>query len=271
VKFSICNETWRDLDFAQCCERVAELGYQGIEVAPFMLEADPWHLFEYKALEYGKQAQAAGVEVVGLHWLLSQPEGLHITTPDDDVRQRTVMFAKHLTRVCAAMGGKVMVWGSPGQRRVDDGQDASGAALRAVEAMREISDEAAKNAVTIAFEPLARRETNFITTAAQGIELVKAVDHPAFQLHLDVKAMSDEGSDVAEIIRASGDFVAHFHANDPNLQGPGMGEVKYEPIVAALRDINYQGYVSVEVFDYKPGADNIARESLAYLKQQFGV
>ena len=79
--------------------------------------------------------------------------------------------------------------------------------------------------------------------------------------------MSSEPTPIPDIIKQSAKHLAHFHANDPNLLGPGMGEVKFEPIIKALDDADYDGYLSVEVFDFKPGAEKIASESIRYLKK----
>ena len=98
--------------------------------------------------------------------------------------------------------------------------------------------------------------------------MTEKINHPNFRLHLDVKAMTgSESRPLPEVIKASAKYLHHFHANDSNLLGPGMGEIDHRPIMRALKDIDYKGYVSVEVFDYRPGAETIARQSLRYLNQ----
>jgi sugar phosphate isomerase/epimerase len=266
MKFAICNETYQGWDYDRTCAHIAETGYDGVEIAPFTLKNDPRELSDEDAADCRKIAEAAGLEVVGLHWLLVKPAWLHLTTPDSLLRKDTVAFASHMARFCGVAGGKIMVWGSPKQRNLEDDWGYDEARDRAADALREICVAAADSGVTIAMEPLGRKETNFLTTAAETVELIKRVDHPACQLHLDVKAMSDEEKEIPDIIRENVEHTVHFHANDPNLRGPGFGEVKFEPIMEALKEANYAGYVSVEVFDYTPDPETIAVKSLEYLK-----
>ena len=83
--------------------------------------------------------------------------------------------------------------------------------------------------------------------------------------------MASEPSPIPEIIRAHAEHVAHFHANDPNLLGPGMGEVDIVEVLDVLRSIDYTGWVSVEVFKYEPSDEEIARSSHENLVQALGA
>ncbi len=269
MKFAICNETYQNQPFDYVCQHVAECGYDGIEIAPFTFHDDPRRITEVQGAEIGQMARSAGLEVVGLHWLLVKPEGMHLTTPEDGVRNATIRFAEHLARICAAMGGKIMVWGSPKQRDVAPDQKYEDAFCRATDALRRIAETASPLGVTLAMEPLSTVETNFLTTAEETVRLIEAVDHPACQLHLDVKAMSSETEESATIIRANRKHLVHFHANDANLRGPGFGEIDYGPITTALKEIEYDQFISVEVFDYAPDAETIASKSIEYLHRYF--
>jgi sugar phosphate isomerase/epimerase len=161
-----------------------------------------------------------------------------------------------------------MVVGSPRQRNLLPGITKARALGYAKEVFERALPEAERCGVTLAIEPLTPKETDFINTAADGIELIEALNHPRFRLHLDVKAMTgSESKPQPEVIKASASYLHHFHANDSNLLGPGMGEIDHRPILQALKDVKYPGYVSVEVFDYRPGAETIARDSLRYLRQ----
>jgi len=222
-----------------------------------------------EAGEIGELVRGHGLAVAGLHWLLAETEGLHLTSPDVEVRRETADYVGHLAELCGAMGGAVLVWGSPQHRSYDPAEKIEHVMRRAAEVLREACDFAGAVGVTIAVEPLGPSETNFLNTAAQTIELIERVNHPACRLHLDVKAMASEDKAIADIICDSAKYTAHFHANDPNLRGPGQGEVDFQEVARALEATGYDGWVSVEVFDYTPDAPTIARESMKVLRESF--
>ena len=160
-----------------------------------------------------------------------------------------------------------MVFGSPPQRNLADGVTHEEGVERAVEVFKKAAPTFEECGVTLALEPLGPQEGNFMLTAASGIEIAKAVDSPNVKLHLDVKAMSSESLSIPEIISNSKDWLVHFHANDPNRRGPGMGDVDFLPIFESLKEVGYDGWVSVEVFDYEPGIDTLAGDSIRYMQE----
>jgi len=269
MKYGICNEIFRDWPWDKIVRSVSDLGYNGIEIAPFTLADSAGRVSPGKRKSLVRLAQEHNLEIIGLHWLLKSPSGLSLSSPEPQVRKRTVNRLKELIGLCADLGGKIMVFGSPEQRAIFPGTSRETVYGYLRDSFAEILPRAAENGVVIALEPLARKETNFVNTAAEAIAMIKDLNHPNFLLHLDVKAMSDEEKSVPEIIAAADGLLAHFHANDPNLLGPGFGVVNYRPIKAALADIHYQGYLSVEVFDFRLPPETVAGESINYLKGIF--
>jgi sugar phosphate isomerase/epimerase len=273
MKYAICNELFEKWPFERVCDFVKSIGYQGIEIAPFTLAPHVSKITPEQRHHARRTAERKGLEIVGIHWLLANVVSdapLYMTHPDPKVRRQTGNYFVLLTRLCADLGGRVMVIGSPKQRNLMAGVTREQAMSYAQEVFTPCLDLAARTGVTLAIEPLGPSETDFLNTAADGVELVQRVNHRCFRLHLDVKAMSSEPTPIPEVIKQSAKHTVHFHANDPNLLGPGMGEVKFEPIIAALKETGYKGFLSVEVFDFKPGAEHIAQESIRYLKQVCG-
>ena len=158
-----------------------------------------------------------------------------------------------------------MVFGSPQQRNLPEGVSLEEGLDRAAAVLRAVADQLADRDITIAIEPLGLEETNFLCTAAQGKALIDAVGSPKVKLLLDVKAMSTESIPIPELISTHIGDLIHFHANDPNRLGPGMGEVDFRPIIKTLENESYGGWISVEVFDYSPGIEKLASSSIKYL------
>jgi sugar phosphate isomerase/epimerase len=267
IPLAICNETFQDWPFEKAFALAAECGYQGIEIAPFTIDHDVRKISGIRRRETRRQAEKAGLEIVGLHWLLAKTEGYHVTSPDAAVRRRTAEYLGELARFCGDLGGKVMVFGSPKQRDLLPGVSRAEAMKYAAEVIDQTVPTLQKTGTRLALEPLAPSETNFMNTAADAVELIGLVNSPQCRLLLDCKAMSSEPTPMPELIRKHAAMLIHFHANDPNLQGPGFGKLDFVPIFQALREVDYPGWVSVEVFDYTPGVEALARKSIEYMKK----
>ncbi|MCA9024032.1 MAG: sugar phosphate isomerase/epimerase [Planctomycetaceae bacterium] len=262
MKYAICQELFVDWDWERQCRFIAETGYTGIEIAPFTLASRPSDISADQRAHLKSVATDHGLEIIGLHWLLAKTEGLHLTTSDLGTRERTIAYLNDLTDLCGDLGGTVMVFGSPQQRNLEEGVSLEQAFDNATTLFQKCLPRFEERGVTLCMEPLTTKETNFCNTCADAKKIIEKIGHPNFRLHQDVKAMLSEESSIPELIVEFADITKHFHANDSNLLGPGMGETDFIPIFDALKRTNYDGWVSVEVFDYSPGAEEIAEKSL---------
>jgi sugar phosphate isomerase/epimerase len=266
MRFAICNETFQDWPFEKAFRFAAELGYTGLEIAPFTINTNAYEITAEKRAEVKRQADDAGLEIIGLHWLLAKTSGYYLTTPDEAVRQKTAEYLAELARLCRDLGGQLMVLGSPLQRNLLPGVTHEQGMELAADCLRRAMPEMEQCNVTLAVEPLGPKDGNFLMTAKAGRQLCEMVGSAHCRLHLDCKAMASESKPIPQLLRENSRLLAHFHANDPNMRGPGMGELDFVPIFQALAEIDYRGWVSVEVFDYVPGVEALASESIAYMQ-----
>ena len=266
MKFGTCNEYFEGWSIEEVFEYAAAVGFEGVEIAPFTLADSVDDISASRRREIRSAAQAAGVDIIGLHWLLISPEGLYTNHVDDDIRHRTRDYFQSLVRFCGDLGGQVMIIGSPKQRNVQEGWDFDETWARTKAVFEDCMPLAEEHGADLCIEPLSPEQTNFITTAAEARRMVAEIDHPHFQTMVDVCSGSSEQIPVAQLLRDSGEHLYHVHVNDANKRGPGFGDTDFVSVLQTLREVGYERYVSVEVFDFTPDPRTIAAGSLQYLR-----
>jgi D-psicose/D-tagatose/L-ribulose 3-epimerase len=269
MRIALCNEVLRGMPLEAQCEYAAGLGYDGLEIAPFTLSDTPERIATAEAAKIRRIVEASGLVVTGLHWLLVKPEGLSLTDPDSAVRRRTIEVMMRLIMLCAELGGTVLVHGSPAQRQIATGDNHAVALGRVRDGLAQVATAAAKAGVIYCIEPLSRDLTPLINTVAEAAELVRTIDQPHLRTMIDCCAAGlTETDTIPGLIdrwHPTG-LIAHIHFNDPNRRGPGQGNMKFAPILAALKRNHYAGTIAVEPFDYFPDGPAAATHAAGYLR-----
>jgi len=266
VKLSLCNEVIRDLPFPEQCAFAATVGYDALEIAPFTLSDSPHMLPPDRIAEVRRTLADAGLTCSSLHWLLVTPDGLSVTTSDTAVLAKTVDVMRRLADLAAELGAEVLVHGSPKQRMLTE-EDAADARHRAVDCFRAAAEAAEAAGVTYCVEPLAATETNFINTVAEARDIVAQVGSEAFRTMVDCSAAGQEEGDVAALLgrELPTGMIAHVQVNDPNRRGPGEGALAFAPILRTLLDHDYDRWIAVEPFDYRPDGPACAARAAGFL------
>jgi D-psicose/D-tagatose/L-ribulose 3-epimerase len=269
VRISLCNEVIRELDFAAQCALAKGLGYDGLEIAPFTLSDQPDRLAAARRAELRRIAEDHDLAITGLHYLLLAPEGLSITSPDAAVRVRTSDFMRALIALCAELGGQLLVHGSPRQRPIAQGQSKADALAHAKACFAAIAKDAEQAGVAYCIEALAPPEAALINTVAEAAAIVDEIGSEAVRTMIDTCAAGrSERSPIPELIARwlPTGKIAHVHLNDPNRRGPGQGDLRFGPILTALRRRDYPGICSIEPFVYEPDGPTCAARAIGYVQ-----
>lgn len=278
MKIALCNEVLQPWPLERQCRFAADLGYDGLELAPFTLARDPLAITDTEARALARVVRDHGLEISGLHWLLVAPEGLSIVSDDAHLRARTAAAMERLVELCAALGGRYLVHGSPRQRAAPAGMRAEQAWAHAAECLERAARRAQACGVTYCLEPLAPAETDFINTVDEAVRMIDRVGSPALRTMIDCSAAAQaERLPVAELIQhwAPTGQIAHIQVNDPNRRGPGQGSLPFASILRSLRSMQSQGHygewIAVEPFDYQPDGPASAARAIGYLRGMLEV
>lgn len=244
MKYAVSNIALSPFDHQAELMQLRELGITGIEVAPSRRWQNTWTGLTPGDVEsYRKDIEVAGLEVVGLHSLFfDHPELGLFKGPEADAQ--SMLYLEHLSTVCRDLGGKTLIYGG-GRKRGDVPFDQ--AYIKARTFFNELCERIKDHGTCFCFEPLGPNDTDFINSALESLRIVNDISNVALRVQLDAKALYENNEASPEIFQAVSDKLVHFHANEPGLNPLGhSGTIEHSFLGQMLRDINYDGYVSIE-------------------------
>jgi len=269
MRIALCNEVIAPMPFPKQCEYAAKLGYDGLEIAPYTLSEEPHRMGAAQIAASRAAAEDAGIAVTGLHWLLLKPAGLSISSKDENTRKKTIEVMLALIDLCAALGGRYLVHGSPHQRRIEPGETRAAALARAQDCFAAVAERARKAGVMYCVEPLASDQTPLINTLEEAAQIVDAIANSHVKSMLDCSAAGRmESAPLPALVDRwlPRGLIAHVQVNDRNRRGPGQGEQRFAPLLRALKKHGYDGDLAVEPFDYVPDGPGAAARAIGYIR-----
>ena len=266
-KQAICNEIYDKRPLAEVCRSIREIGYDGIELAHFTLADKPSDISAAQRREYRDIIQSEGLGFVGLHWLMVAPKGLHVTTPDASLRARSWRHIDDLIDLCADLGDNgIMVFGSPQQRGTTGGLSRGEAMKNYTEGLAGVAPHAAERGITVLVEALPSSQCDVINTLDEAVSIVRQIDSPAVRTMFDTHNTADETEPHTALIDRYFDLIRHVHVNEMDGRHPGTGDYDFKPVFEVLGRRGYNRWVSLEAFDFTPGAEKIAADSLRFIQ-----
>lgn len=277
LKLSVCNELYGDAGIAAACRSIKRAGWDGIEIAPFTLMQDATRLPASRRREARDVIASEGLEFVGLHWLTVGPEGLHVTTPDSAVRRRSWEYVRGLVELCADLrpasaSGGVMVFGSPAQRSTVDGLSREEAEANFIAGLRTVVPDLEAAGVTLCVEALPMDQSDVIVSLDRAAEIVDEIGSPMVQTMFDSHNAVDESEPHADLVVRHWAKIRHIHLNelDGSYPRPGGG-YDFKPVLQIAAERGFEGWVSMEVFDFSPGPETIVNGAIEYLKGEIAA
>ena len=242
---------WDDL--AAACRQAREIGFDAVEIFPPDPDAiDPDEL-QSLLDDTGLAVAAVGT---GAGWVR---HSLSLTSSEDETRGEAISFIERMMDFASRFEAPVIIGSMQGRATEEVSRQV---ALRYLgNALFKLDEHAEDLGTTILYEPLNRYETNLINTLADGVQFLSGAALRNVKLLADLYHMNIEETSLAKAIQKAGQFVGHVHFADSNRKAAGLGHTDFAPVISALREVGYGGYLSAEVLPL-PDSHSAARQMI---------
>jgi len=245
LKIAISNIALPSYNHINELFELRDIGFKGLEVAPSKVWDNVNHVRPKQVSAYRKQVENAGLKVIGIHSLFFDQPHLGLFR-GRDIRKNTIKFLIHLSNICADLGGKFLVFGSP-QARKRNRLSIKSADSETISFFSELSDYIEKDDTCVVIEALSTAETDYIHSVLHALKIINTVNRNELKAHLDAKAVFDASEEKIEIFNKVRSKLQHVHINNPDL---GIlrnnGKVDHKLFSSLLRDVGYNKFLSLE-------------------------
>lgn len=267
MKISISNIAWENSSLEYFLKLIKNLGCSGVELAPSCIWEEPINSSKLERNKIKNYLKNFDLELVGFHALLFTRPDLQLFL-NKNSRISTIDYLCKLINLCAELGGKQIIFGSP-KNRMLHGNKYEDCIKQASEDFNKIAEYGKNNNIFFCLEPLGENETEFIKSVKEGGELVKNINHPFLKLHLDSKAIFSTSEDPIFLTKKYKDLIQHVHVGDENLNEPGTINFNHSKIGIALRNIQYSKYVSIEMKKVLYDIEGSIKRSINFVKKNY--
>jgi D-psicose/D-tagatose/L-ribulose 3-epimerase len=269
MKLAVSNIAWPADQDAAVAALFGELGVSGLEVAPTKVWPRPLEATDAQLDAYRGFWESRGIRIIAAQSLLFGRPDFSLFESIEG-RERTLEYLCRMVRLCTRLGAEALVFGSPKNRRVND-HPVEVIRPAAVDFFSRLGEAAAAAGTAVVLEANPPEYgADYIVRAAEAVELVRAVNHPGFRLHLDTACMTLAGDDPAVLIESVLPLLRHFHVSEPHLAPVSTGAVRHEAFASQLRRLRYPHWVSIEMREGAPSAIEAVRSAVRFTRDTYG-
>lgn len=266
---TVSNIAWHDGSDPVFLEKVADAGFDGIDIAPTKIWPG-WQLPDDRGAGFRGQLGQYGLCAVGMQSLFFGAGQLNLFLQEDDGWQAFLSHMERLAEIATATGATRIVFGAPASRDPHS-LDTDTAWQIACERLRLVGDLYQGRNIVLCMEPVPSAiGGRFLCSTMETADFLRAVNHASVKLNLDTAVLLHENADISETITQCADLVGHVHASEPALGNFEYPRVDHTAVSAALRKVGYKGAIAIEMAAM-PGLEesNLGR-ALDYVKAIYG-